>query len=164
MYKKLLIFAVLVMCFVFVGDSYAKELKVGYVDMRKVFYEYKKTKDFNKELEKEDGQLKQEIDKRTESIRKLRDEIDMLSEQAQEKRQPELREKVKELDDFRREKMESLIKRKDDLFKEIREDIMSVAEKYAKKNGYDFIMNETVFIYTSDKYDITDDMIKDLNK
>ncbi len=164
MYKKLVIFAVLVMCFVFVSDSYAKELKVGYVDMRKVFYEYKKTKDFNKELEKEDGQLKKEIDKRTEAIRKLRDEIDMLSEQAQEKRQPELKEKVKELDDFRRAKMESLIKQKDDLFKEIREDIMTVAEKYAKKNGYDFIMNETVFIYTSDKYNITDDMIKNLNK
>ncbi|MFH1380572.1 MAG: OmpH family outer membrane protein [Candidatus Omnitrophota bacterium] len=164
MYKKLLVLAVFVMCFAFVSDSFAKELKMGYVDMRKIFYEYKKTKDFNKKLEKEDGILKKEIEKRTEEIRKLRDELDMLSEQAQEKRQPELKQKVKELDDYRREKMESLIKQKDDLFKEIREDIMSVAAKYAKKNGYDFILDEAVFVYASDAYDITTDMITDLNK
>jgi len=144
--------------------AFAKELKIGCLDMRKVFYEYKKTKDFNQKLEKEDATVKKEIEKRTQDLRKLRDEIDLLSKEAKEKREPELRQKIKKLDDFRKGKIEELLRKKDEMFKEIRKDILDMANGYATKNGYDLLFDNAIFVYSSKKFDITDVVIKELNK
>ena len=164
MIKRFLGIAILVLCFVFSGNAFAKELKIGSINMRKVFYDYKKTKEFNEKLENEDAKLKQEVEKRTREIRKLRDEIDILSEEARAKREPEMRKKIKELDDFRREKVEGFLREKDEMFKEIRKDILDLAKRYATKNNYDMLFDEAVFVYSSKKYDITGILLKELNK
>lgn len=165
MIKRFLALGILILCLVFyAGNSFGKELKLGYVSMRKVFYEYTKTKDFNTQLEKEDEGTKKEIEKMTETLRKLRDEMDLLSAEAREKKEPEVRQKIKELDDFRREKVETFIKKKDEMFKEIRNDIMDVVTAYAKKNGYDIVFDEAAFVYSAESYDITDTIVKELNK
>ena len=164
MIRKFLGFVILILCLILSKQAFSEDLKVGSINMRKVFYEYKKTKDFNERLEKEDEIVKKEIEKKTENLRKLRDEIDLLSEKAKEKREPELRKKIRELDDFRKDKIEGLIQEKDEMFKEIRKDVFDVSATYAKKNGYNIILDEAVFVYRSDKYDITSDIIEELNK
>jgi len=164
MIKRFLGVAILVLCLISSGNALAKELKIGSVNMRKVFYDYKKTKAFNERLEKEDAKLKGEVENRTKEIRKLRDEIDLLSEEARAKREPEMRQKIKDLDDFRREKVEGFLREKDEMFKEIRQDILELAKRYATKNKYDMLFDEAVFVYSSNKYDITDTILKELNK
>lgn len=163
-FGAMLMVLVLALCFTLSGNTYAKELKIGSVNMRKVFYDYKKTKAFNEKLEKEDGKLKGEVENRTKEIRKLRDEIDLLSEEARAKREPEMRQKIKDLDDFRREKVEGFLREKDEMFKEIRQDILELAKRYATKNNYDMLFDEAVFVYSSNKYDITDVILNELNK
>jgi len=143
---------------------FAKEMKVGCLAMRKVFYEYNKTKEFNQKLEKEDAQVKSDIEKKTQELRKIRDEIDLLSEEAKEKREPELRQKIKNLDDFRKGKIEEFLRRKDEMFKEIRKDIMDEAKAYATKNGYDLLFDNAIFVYSAEKFDITNAIVKELNK
>ena len=115
MRKKILVVLILVLCMALSANAFAKEMKIGCLNMRKVFYEYKKTKDFNQTLEKEDAKVKEEIEKRTQDLRKLRDEIDLLSEEAKAKKEPELRQKIKKLDDFRKEKIEELLRKKDEM-------------------------------------------------
>jgi len=162
--RKILGAVVLVLCMVLSAGAFAKELKVGVLDMRKVFYEYNKTKDFNQKLEKEDAEVKKEIEKKTQELRKIRDEIDLLSEKAKEKKEPELRKKIKDLDDFRKEKIEEFLRKKDEMFKEIRQDIMDTANTYATKNGYDLLFDNAMFVYSTENFDITDVIIKELNK
>lgn len=162
--KKLIGILVIIFCLALSGYAFAQELKIGYVDMRKVFYEYKKTKEFNQALEKEDKLVKEEIEKKTQEVRKLRDEMDLLSKKAQEKRAPEMRQKIKELDNFRRGKVDAMLQKKENMFKEIRNDILDVSEGYAKKKGYDIVFDEALFVYSLKKYDITDKIIKKLNK
>ncbi|MGB2706049.1 MAG: OmpH family outer membrane protein [Candidatus Omnitrophota bacterium] len=164
MLKRFLGLGIILLCLALSASAFAKELKVGCLDMRRVFYEYKKTKDFNQKLEKEDAKVKEEIEKRTQGLRKLRDEIDLLSEEAKEKKQPELREKIKKLDDFRKDKIEGFLREKDEMFKEIRKDILDTAGGYATKNGYDLLFDNAIFVYSSKKFDITNDIIKELNK
>ncbi len=164
MIKKAVLLTVLALALSLSVASFAEGLKVGYVDMRKVFFEYKKTKDFNSKLEKEDEKVKKEIDAKAQEIRKFRDEIELLSDDAKKKKEPELRARIKGLDDFRREKVEEFIRKKDEMFKEIREDIMSVSSKYAAQNGYDVIFDEAIFVYAANKFDITEHVIKQLNK
>lgn len=164
MVRKISIIAVLLLCVALCGTSFAGDPRMGLVNMRKVFYEYKKTKDFNVKLEGQEAEYKEEVDGKTEEIRKLRDEIDMLSEEAREKKQPELRQKIKELDDFRRDKLEQFLREKDEMFKEIRKDILEVCSRYAGKNGYGMLFDEAIFVYAGENYDITDDIIKELNR
>ncbi len=162
--KKILGVLILVLCMSLSVGAFAKELKVGCLDMRKVFYEYNKTKEFNQKLEKEDAEVKKEIEEKTGELRKMRDEIDLLSEEAKKKREPELREKIKKLDDFRKEKIEEFLRKKDEMFKEIRVNIMDTAKVYATKNGYDLLFDNAIFVYSSKQFDITDAIIKELNK
>lgn len=164
MVKKFLGVGILLLCFALSGNAFCQDLKIGYVNMRRVFHEYKKTKDFNQKLEGEDAKVKKEIDKKTQAIRKLRDSIDLLSEDAKQKKQPELRQKIKDLDDFRRNKVEGFLQKKDAMFKEIREDILAVSTEYAKKNNYNILFDEAVFVYSTKNYDVTDKIIKELNK
>jgi Skp family chaperone for outer membrane proteins len=165
MQKKFMLgFITVLLLIVFSAESYAEGMKIATVNLKKVFFEYKKTKDFNKKLEAEDEKAKKEIEKKTEEVRKLRDELELLSEEARSKKEPMLRDKIRELDSYRRDKIEGFIREKDEMFKEIRNDILDIAGAYAKKRGYDLIFDETVFIYTSEKYDVTDDLIKNLNK
>ena len=163
MLKKLVVFLML-FSFALSASAFAKEPKIGCLSLRKVFYEYKKTKEFNQKLEAEDAQIKEEIEKMTQEVRKLRDEIDLLSEGARKKKEPELREKVQKLDETRKKKLEEFLRKKDDMFKVIREDIMAVSAEYAKKNGYSIIFDDAVSIYFSKEYDITNDIIKQLNR
>jgi len=162
--KKFVGVLIIIFCLALSGSAFCAELKIGYVNMRKVFYEYKKTKEFNKELEKEDTKVKEEIEKRTQGVRKFRDEMDLLSKEAQKKREPEMRQKIMDLDDFRKNKVDGILQKKEEMFKEIRNDIIDVSGEYSKKKGYDIVFDEALFVYSLKKYDITDDIIKKLNK
>ena len=90
--------------------------------------------------------------------------MDLLSKKAQEKREPKMRQKIKELDDFRKDRVNGILRKKEEMFGEIRNDILDVSKKYSKKNGYDVVFDEALFVYSLKKYDITDDIIKRLNK
>ncbi len=162
--KKFVGVLIIIFCLTLSGSAFCEGLKIGYVNMRKVFYEYKKTKKFNEDLEKEDTKVKEEIEKRTQELRKFRDEMDLLSKKAQEKREPKMRQKIKELDDFRKDRVNGILRKKEEMFAEIRNDILDVSDKYSKKNGYDVVFDEALFVYSLKKYDITDDIIKRLNK
>jgi len=81
MFKKMLIVtaAVFLSCALVVPAGTAQELKLGYVDLRKAFYEYDKTKDLENKLNTltEDRQTKRT--KMIEVITKARDEAELLS-------------------------------------------------------------------------------------
>ncbi len=162
--KKEIVLIVLVCFGLLCGGAYAEELKIGYINMRKAFYEYRKTKEFQKQLEAKDEAAKKEFEKKADEFKKLRDEIDLLSEKAKAGKQEELRKKAKELDEFRRNKSEELIRWRDAQIREINKDLMDTAARYAKANGYDIVLDKMAFVYAPDEYDITDAVLKELNK
>jgi len=164
MVKRILISVILIMCLASAGCAAAEDTKIGIVDFRKVGQEYKKAKEFNKELEKEDQKFKEEIEAKTQGIRKLRDEIDLLSESAKEKKQPELRKQIASLEDFRRSKVEELISLRDTRAREISEEIVKAVEAYSKKNQYDIVIDQMAAIYSSGRQNITNAIVKELNR
>jgi outer membrane protein len=163
MFKKVMCL-VIACCCIMSGVSFAAELKIGVLDFRKTGNEYDKAKELRKELEvKRDGTQK-EIEEMTAEISKLRDELDLLSESAKEKKQAELREKTREYNEFRRTKSEELLYWRDSKMREITKDIIDTATNFAKKNGYDIILDQMAAVYYSEKFDITDTILKELNK
>lgn len=164
MHKMFLGALVLAVSLVLPGSVFAEDMKLGYINTRKVIYEYKKMKDFQKEFEKKDKEAKDEFDKITNQIRKLRDEMDLLAEKAKKKKQAELAEKGEELNEFRRTKGEELMRWRDTKIREINDDVVSATEGFAKENGYDIVFDQMASVYSAKKYDITDEIIKILNK
>jgi Skp family chaperone for outer membrane proteins len=164
--KKILLVGVLACSFLLPAGVFAAEvaLKIGYVNSRKVLNEYDKTKIFNKELEKKDSEVMGVIEERTKEVRKLRDDIELLSDKSKAKRQPELRDKIQELDEFRKTKIGELMRWRDENIMEIRNNILEIISSYAEKHDYDMIADETAYVYIDNKYDISDDVIAQLNE
>ncbi len=145
--------------------------KVGYIDLSKIFDEYTKTQTSSQALEKE-GQAKQaEEQKRLDDIRRLKDELELLSKAAREKKQAKLDQKIKELQDFRRESREELLGETRQMMREIMMDIEAAIEEYGKSNNYDLILNDSkilpysnrAVLYRSKGQDLTEDILKILN-
>ncbi len=141
----------------------ADGLKLGYIDVAKVFDEYQKTKDANSALEK-DAKVKQaEREKAVSEITRLRDELELLSEKGKQDKQAVIDEKIKKLKEFDDTARNDLKKKRDDMVSDIFKEIDSVVQDYGAKQGFDMILNDKVIIYKKDNMDITQDVLKLLN-
>lgn len=142
----------------------AEELKMGYVDVEKVFNQYEKTKQ-NDEILKE--KAKQKTAERAEflaEINKNRQELELLSEQGQKEKQALIDEKIKNLKKFDEETKAQLRKERDDALKVIFDDIKGVIEAYGQTNGYTYILNERALLYKREADDLTKLISEELNK
>lgn len=164
MKKILLISVVTILMFAGATDLFAKELRIGFADKLKILFEYKKAKELNEALEKENEDAKVEFDKMAEGIKRLRDEMELLSESARREKGPELEKKLKELDNFRREKQQEIGRKYDEGIRSISKEISEVCERYGKNKGYDAILDARASLYVPESLDITDDILTELNK
>lgn len=144
--------------------AYAKEYKIGYVDLAKVFDEYKKTKESEKSLEEKGKAKEAERKKLVDELKKLKDEQALLSEKGKAEKQKIVDDKIKILQDFDRLVRDELMKERNDRLAAIMKDIEGVVTAYAKESGYDLIVNSRALLYGSEQYDLTKEVLSRLNK
>ena len=147
-----------------VAQAAAKEYKIGYVDLAKVFDEYKKTKDSEKGLEAKGKAKEADRNKMIEELRKLKDEQALLSEKAKSEKQLIIDNKIKALQDFDKTTRDELVKERNDMLALILKDIENVVSEYSKTNGYDLILNSRMLLYGGEQYDLTKEISSRLNK
>lgn len=144
-----------------VGVAYAE--KIAFVDVAKTFDTYEKTKQ-NDQVLAEEGKKKQaQRDTMIQEIRRLKDELALLADKNKEEKQVAIDEKIKALQDFDQKAREELSKKRDEAVREILKDIDTVMSDYGKQKGYDLIFNERALLYRDDKYDVTTDILNELN-
>jgi len=142
----------------------AAEYKLGYVDLAKVFDEYKKTKESEKSLEEKGKAKEADRKKMVDELKKLKDEQALLSEKAKAEKQKAIDDKIKILQDFDRIARDELMKERNDRLAAIMKDIEGVVTVYAKEAGYDLIVNSRALLYGSEQYDLTKEVLSRLNK
>ena len=168
--RKLIVLAVAAVfaCGLFIGlnqdKAFAKEYKIGYVDLAKIFDEFKKTKESEKALEEKGKAKEAERKKLVDELRKLKDEQALLSDKAKAEKQTAIDNKVKGLQDFDRKVRDDLMKERNDLLGGILKDIELVVTAYAKEAGYDLILNSRTLLYGAEQYDLTAEILTRLNK
>ena len=145
------------------GVSFAKELKIGYVDIFEVFNEYNKTKEYDKVLEKEKGKEEKKLEKKKGEIEKLQNKLSLLNESEQTKEVAKLENAVRDYRETERSAFVDLRKQRDEKMKEIIEDIDVVVKDYAKKNKFDLVINENAVLYGINAFDITAQILKEVN-
>lgn len=141
-----------------------KESKIGYVDLLKVFGEYEKTQESEAVLEKKAEGKNEERDKLVAEIKKLQDELELLSETEKEKKQDDLEEKLKGLRDFDRATREELNRERDSMGRDVLIEINKTIMDYGEKNNFDMIMDSRTLFYGGEAMDISDDIIEEINK
>ena len=168
MFKRIALVAAVVIiaavCVVFTGaDAFAKEYKIGYVDLAKVSDEYAKTKDFEKTFEVQVKGKDAERQKFVDEIRKLKDEQALLSDKAKAEKQTIIDGKITSLQDFDRKVRDELIKQRNQMLGEIQKDIDTVISAYSKEAGYDIVLIKQTVLFAGPELDITAEVVKRLN-
>ncbi|MEI8175754.1 MAG: OmpH family outer membrane protein [Candidatus Omnitrophota bacterium] len=143
--------------------SYAKDVKIAYVDLDKVFEEYNKTKDAYKVLDSKLKDKETERKKMVDDVRRLKDEFELLSDKGKEEKQAAIDEKINTLSEFDRKAKDDFKKERMSAIKDISNEIDVVIQEYGKTEGYDYIFSSRAFVYSKDEYDITESVVKVLN-
>ncbi len=141
----------------------AEELKVGYVNVAKIFDSYEKTKANDVNLEKRGKQKEAELEARVNELKKLRQSLELLSNEAREAKTREIEEKADELQRFRTSTARDLRHDRDKIAKELLDEIQRGITDYAKANGYSLILDARSVLYGQNAYDVTDGVLKLLN-
>lgn len=146
-----------------VNSVFAAGEKIAYMDLGKIFDDYSKTKDFDKDLEKKSDSKQAERDKLVAEIKKLKDEMDLMSDKAKEPKQAAIDDKIKKLQDFDRDTRDALKKERDDMARQILKEIKDVIDDVGKKEGYTLILDNRAVLYGVEASDLTVAVLKNLN-
>lgn len=141
----------------------AGELKVGYVNPAAVLDKYQRTKDVEQVLQQKGKQKQDELEGRVAELKKLRQSLELLNDQAKEAKTREIEEKS---DDFKRLKARTereLVRERNQMLQEILEEINQAVSEYAKANGFSLILNGQLLLYGEEAVDVTDEILKMLN-
>ena len=145
--------------------AWAETGKKASVDISKVFDEYQKTKDNDRILQGAGRKKEEERDAMVREVRQMKDELALIADEAAKaKKQEALNAKVKTLEEFDRTTRQGLAEQRNTVLREIFKDIDDTVKRYGDKNGFDFVFNERALLYTNPQYDVTKDIVEELNK
>ena len=175
-------------CFFTASAASAQTVKIGTVDMKKVFESYYKTKDAEARINEARNSAKKELDDRMDvynkgvaEVKKLNEEIDKpeLSKENKEQRSKSRDEKVAELKTMEREINEFRVTREKQLQEQsvrmrggIVEEINKVVSDKVKAENFRVVFDKSgpslngvpVVLFAKDEFDFTPEVISTLNK
>jgi len=184
--KKLLPFLAVIIA---LGTTPAfAQMKVGIVDMNKVFTSYYKTKDAETRLNDARAQAKTDLDSRLETLKSNMEVINKLEadtkkpELAADKKEAaikqrdekinEVRNLDREIGEFRQTRERQLQEQFMRMRGDIVQDIMKIVDSKVKAEGYDLVLDSSglgisqvkVVLYSAPSMDFSDSIVTELNK
>jgi outer membrane protein len=183
-----LLAAVIGLSFATTQDASAQGMKIGIIDMNRVFAEYYKTKDAEKDVNDQKALAKKELDERNARYRELIDKYQAFAKQIQDpaiteelraQKQQQAKEVANEARSLEREKKEFADRRQrmlltevDKARKAIIEEIQDLVKDTAKQRNYDIVFDKSglgtrgipFLLHSKDAVDFSEDIIGVLNK
>ena len=129
-----------------------------------MFDGYQRTADSKHVLEQKGKQKQTELEGDFNELKKLRQSLELLNDQAKETKAREIEERA---DEFKRLKTRSereLLREQNQLAKQILDEIDQAVAEYATANGFSVILDDRSLLYGEDAYDVTDAVLKVLNQ
>lgn len=165
----------------------AADLKIGTVDLQKIFDAYYKTADAKSRISESEEAYKKDRELKLDDYQKLRSEVEKLSQDAQnpalsadvkEQKKTQFQQKVQELQNREKEVVQFDQNRRQEIANtmlrmrnSLVEEISVVVKDYAAKNGYTYVFDRTgqsaaqapMIVYSTDTLDFSDEIIKVVN-
>ncbi|MEI8235150.1 MAG: OmpH family outer membrane protein [Verrucomicrobiota bacterium] len=163
------------------------DIKIGYVDMNKIFTSYYKTEQAKKRIDEAQSAAQKELqdhvdifNKNRDAILKLNDELNKpeLSKEAKEKKTKERDDKAedakrqeKEIMELRAARLKNLQEQANRMRAGIVEEIRKLINDKVKSDQYDLVLDKSglssngieVVLYSKENADFSEDIIKTLN-
>ncbi len=153
------------------GYCFAKSgQKIAFFDLQKVIKTSKWGQEVQSKLKTEESKIKSKLKQKQEELRKLQQDFQkkqaMLGTEAKKKKIAELEKKRREGEKFIVESNRKMQNLSQELMKPLLEKIFEVVKEIAKKEKIDFVFEarRSGMVFADDKYDITDKIIKRLDK
>jgi outer membrane protein len=187
--KKSLLCTLLCLGFVLgLASTSHAQLKIGTVDMNRIFSSYYKTKDAEARINEARNSAKQELDERmdtykqdVDALNKLNDDIQnpALSKDAKDEKSKERDDKIQEIKNLENEITEFRQTREKQLQEQavrmrngIVDEITKLVLEKVKSENYDIVMDRSglslngvpILMFAKDSLDFSDDIITELNK
>jgi outer membrane protein len=144
----------------------AQESKIGFVSTERIFREATPAKAAQAKIEQEFSRRDKELQDMAARLKSMSDKLDkdaaVLSESDRVKRQRELADLDKDFQRKQREFREDLNQRRNEELATVLEKTNKVIKQIAETEKYDIVFQEAV--YASPRIDITDKVLKALNK
>ena len=144
-------------------SAFAKDLKIAYVDLSRLFDNYQKTKEYDAVLQKESEGFQKERDGMISKIRDAQGKLALLKEDEKAKVTMDIEKQKGDLIEYDKQKRTELAKKRDEKVREILLEIEKIVSDIAQKENYDYILNDRVLIYGDKTQNITDRVLKALN-
>lgn len=148
------------------GNAQAQDVKIGFVSTERIFREASPSKVATAKIEQEFSKREKELQDLATRLKGISDKLDkdaaVLSESDRFKRQRELGDMDKDFQRKQREFREDLNQRRNEELATVLERTNRVIKQIAETEKYDIIFQEAVYI--SPRIDITDKVLKALNK
>jgi outer membrane protein len=179
--------AILALCFVAASPAQA-QMKVGVVDMNKVFSDYYKTKDAETRINEARAAAKKEMDDRMEARTKTLEDINTLNKDMENKtlaasardekskqrddKIAEVRNLEREITEFKNTRERQLQEQAVRMRNGIVEEIMKIVNDRVKADGYDMVFDKSgsslngvpLILFNKDGMEFTTDVVTALNK
>ncbi len=152
MNKKVLV-SLVVFCFMASLSVANAASSMGFIDVQKVFKEYKETAKAQKDLSKQEESFKKDFD---DSQKKLKEAED------KGKSKDDLEKMKKDLEDKLSPKRNELMKLNEQMTTKLQAQIVAAVQKVSAKVGIDIVVDKQVIIVGG--MDLTDLVINELNK
>ncbi len=167
--KKFLLVAFPLMLILFISGSIGQEMfKIGVVDTQKVLENYEKYIEADKLLDAAEARLKEKLDamgKEIETLQERKEKTELFVEEAQTAElEEDIRKKQLEAQQELNRGREVLLQKQKELFEPIFKEIEKLIIETGKAEKYDLILNKQAVLFVNEKYDITDKLIKAINK
>ena len=163
------------------------QIKIGTVDMKKIFESYWRTKEAETKMSETRGTLKRDLDERNDKRKELQDSIEKLNDEikkpelSKEKAGAKMKERedkiaewqnmMRELQQYQQEKEKQLADQTLRIRNGLVDEIKKVVDEKVKATGYDLVFdssgnsinNVAVVIYAKESYDFTKEIVDKLN-
>lgn len=143
---------------------FSQGLKVGYVNTIEVFNEYQRTKDQDELLEEEKDRIKEILETKENQIREIQGSLEMLREGEREREIERLQSKMESYRQLRQKELSEVQEKRDEMMREIVEDIDQTIKDYARENGYDLILNGNSVLYAPEGKNLSSDILRIINR
>jgi len=127
-------------------------LKVGFVDMTRLFNEYHRTQIEADLFDAKWGKAQDELDKKADHIREL------------QKQRDETADSLSEAEKAEEQKTKALRAEKQDLDKKLLGELRDAIKDYSTRQGYSMVFNESMLLHGAEPYDLTDEILRQVNK
>lgn len=168
---KWLVYGGILIALVFVitpgRETQVPPLKVGFVDMTRLFNEYYRTKTVTDEFDAKWNKAQEELDKRGDHIKGLQDQLqekgDALSETERSELEAEIREEVRAATAYGEKRTRELRREKQELERNLLEELQKQIGDYGTRKGYSMVFNENLLLHGAQTFDLTDEILKQVN-